>query len=116
MYRGHSCGHTDSHTHTQSSTHIHTLVWSQAETDEPLLKEEPPVTFTGEECLGRYLDLHTHFSAFLNARFGKKQQQGQAAKEGEDAPKGLEYYEYVVGLGSHLADVPRAQKLTAGYR
>lgn len=44
----------------------------QAENDEPLLKEEPHVDFTGEEALGRYLDLHEHHMTFINSKFGKK--------------------------------------------
>lgn len=55
----------------------------------------------GEEGLGRYLDLHPHFLAFLNTKFGKK---------------GLEYFEYVTGLGSHLTAVPRSHKMTVAFR
>ncbi|GFH21453.1 uncharacterized protein HaLaN_18761 [Haematococcus lacustris] len=73
----------------------------QAENDEALLKEEPTVEFTGEEGLGRYLDLHALFAAFQNAKFGSKT---------------LEYYEFVTGLGAHLGNIPRHFKMGAAYR
>jgi len=73
---------------------------TEAENDEHLIKEEPQVPFTGEEGMGRYLDLHEHFQAFCNAKFGKKQ----------------EYYEYVGSLGSHLTSIPRSAKSTGAYR
>ncbi|GFH09379.1 splicing factor 3a, subunit 3, partial [Haematococcus lacustris] len=72
-----------------------------AENDEALLKEEPTVEFTGEEGLGRYLDLHALFAAFQNAKFGSKT---------------LEYYEFVTGLGAHLGNIPRHFKMGAAYR
>eukprot|EP00955_Chlamydomonas_euryale_P116043 366393-Chlamydomonas_euryale.AAC.2 len=51
----------------------------QAESDEHLLREEPRPEFSGEEGLGRCLDLHEHFQRFVNSKFGKK----------------MEYYEYI---------------------
>ncbi|KAJ9507341.1 hypothetical protein QJQ45_006307 [Haematococcus lacustris] len=74
---------------------------TEAENDEALLKEEPTVEFTGEEGLGRYLDLHALFAAFQNAKFGSKT---------------LEYYEFVTGLGAHLGNIPRHFKMGAAYR
>mmetsp|Transcript_40482 Transcript_40482/g.89949 ORF Transcript_40482/g.89949 Transcript_40482/m.89949 type:complete len:508 (-) Transcript_40482:699-2222(-) len=73
---------------------------TEAENDEAALKEEPHVDFTGEEGLGRYLDLHEHFMRFVNSKFGKK----------------LEYNEYVSGFGEHLTGVPKSQKSTKQYR
>ena len=46
----------------------------QAEDGSALLKEEPHVEFTGEEGLGRYLDLHDLFLRFHNSKLGGKQQ------------------------------------------
>jgi hypothetical protein len=60
------------------------------------------VHFTGEEGLGRYLDLHACFSDFLNSKWGNKE---------------LQYYEYVSGLATHLASIPRTpHKSTAAYK
>lgn len=57
--------------------------------------------FVGEEGLGRYLDLHAHYLALINAKFGKKD---------------LEYYEYVAGLATHTSTIPRAFKAGTAYR
>ncbi|KXZ48869.1 hypothetical protein GPECTOR_25g454 [Gonium pectorale] len=51
---------------------------TEAEDDTPLLKEEPHVEFTGEEGLGRYLDLHDLYLRFLNLR--NQQQRGKGGK------------------------------------
>ena len=53
----------------------------QAENDEALLSEQPVVPFSGEECMGRFLDLHELFQSFVNAKFGKQvgRRAGQAA-------------------------------------
>eukprot|EP00898_Chlorokybus_atmophyticus_P001824 jgi/Chlat1/2642/Chrsp178S02486 len=46
------------------------LVTPEEEASE-LLKIEPVVEFAGEEMVGRYLDLQTFHSKFVNARFGR---------------------------------------------
>ncbi|KAF5832942.1 hypothetical protein DUNSADRAFT_10988 [Dunaliella salina] len=74
---------------------------TEAENDEPLLKEEPHVVFTGEEGFGRYLDLHSHYLALINAKFGKKD---------------LEYYEYVANLPTHTNSIPCVYKAGTAYR
>lgn len=55
----------------------------------------------GEEGLGRYLDLHPHFLAFINAKWGNKE---------------MAYFEYVTGLVTHLQAVAKPAKLQASYR
>ena len=44
----------------------------QAENDEALLAEQPVVPFSGEEGMGRFLDLHEHYHTFINSKFGKQ--------------------------------------------
>lgn len=73
---------------------------AQGEDDEALLREEPAVAFSGEEGLGRYLDLHDHFHAYVNSRFGRQ----------------VDYYTYVSSCLQDLASVPRAQRLARPYR
>lgn len=51
--------------------------------------------------MGRYLDLHAHYLALINAKFGKKD---------------LEYYEYVAGLATHTSAIPRTFKAGTAYR
>ncbi|KAI3432859.1 hypothetical protein D9Q98_010442 [Chlorella vulgaris] len=72
---------------------------TEAETDEALLQEQPMVPFSGEEGLGRFLDLHEAFQTFTNSKFGKQ----------------LDYYTYVAGVADFAA-LPRAQRLTKSYR
>lgn len=38
---------------------------------EQLLKEEPPIEFSGEEGYGRYLDLHELYGEYINSKFGE---------------------------------------------
>lgn len=57
------------------------------------------VPFSGEEGLGRFLDLHEAFQTFTNSKFGKQ----------------LDYYTYVAGVADFAA-LPRAQRLTKSYR
>lgn len=71
----------------------------QAENDEHLLREEPHVEFTGEEGLGRYLDLNEHHMRFFAAKFGRR----------------LEYFEYLTTFAD-FASVPRQYRLTKPYR
>lgn len=70
----------------------------QAENDE-VLRGELPVEFSGEEALGRYLDLHEHFNAFINSKFGRQ----------------LDYSGYLSALDA-FEDVPRHQRLSKPYR
>ncbi|CAI9767717.1 unnamed protein product [Fraxinus pennsylvanica] len=39
---------------------------------EQLLKEEPQIEFSGEEAVGRYLDLHELFNDYINSKFGEQ--------------------------------------------
>lgn len=52
---------------------------AQAENDEALLAEAPSVAFSGEEAMGRFLDLHELHQAFCNAKFGKQARCWEAA-------------------------------------
>ena len=52
--------------------HFPNALASTREELDAALEEPPAVEFTGEEGLGRYVDLHQHFSAFVNAPFGRK--------------------------------------------
>ena len=72
---------------------------SQAEDDSAALKQEPPLEFSGEEALGRYLDLHGHHMAFVNSPFGRQQ----------------DYAEYVSKLDA-FDEVPRRHRTGAAYQ
>lgn len=57
------------------ATHQHrtaALWFVQAENDEALLSEAPAVPFSGEEAMGRFLDLHELFQTYTNSKFGKQ--------------------------------------------
>ena len=41
------------------------------------------VPFSGEEGMGRFLDLHEHYHTFINAKFGK-QARGRRHSTGTD--------------------------------
>eukprot|EP00878_Enallax_costatus_P015542 GHUV01016279.1.p1 GENE.GHUV01016279.1~~GHUV01016279.1.p1 ORF type:complete len:477 (+),score=184.94 GHUV01016279.1:401-1831(+) len=72
---------------------------TMAEDDSALLKEEPKVEFSGEEGMGRYLDLHELHRVFQNAKFGRR----------------CDYLEYL----NHLADfasIDKTLKFTKPYR
>ena len=72
---------------------------SQAEDDSAALKHEPPLEFSGEEALGRYLDLHGHHMAFVNSPFGRQQ----------------DYAEYVATLDAFDL-IPRRHRTGAAYQ
>ncbi len=55
--------------------------------------------FSGEEGLGRYLDLHPFYLRFINSKFGRQ----------------TDYAEYV-GSVTSFAEVPRSQRLGRAYR
>ena len=57
--------------------------------------------FAGEEGFGRFLDLHSHYLALINSKFGKRE---------------LEYYEYVANLSTHTNNVSRVYKTGSAYR
>lgn len=71
----------------------------QAEDESAALKLEPPLEFSGEEALGRYLDLHEHHQRFINSKFGRQ----------------LDYAGYAAALDS-FEEIPRRQRLTKPYR
>ncbi|KAG7673773.1 hypothetical protein KSW81_006964 [Nannochloris sp. 'desiccata'] len=66
-----------------------------------LLGSEPHLAFSGEEGMGRFLDLHELHQEWQNAKFGGP----------------IDYSAYVAGLPEHLTAVqPRAQKITVQYK
>ncbi|KAG2709611.1 hypothetical protein I3760_05G247600 [Carya illinoinensis] len=67
---------------------------------EALLKEEPIIEFSGEEALGRYLDLHELFNLYINSKFGEPS---------------TEYSAYL-DIFSQPHKIPRKLKLTRQYR
>ena len=71
----------------------------QGDNDDALVGADPIVPFSGEEGLGRYLDLHEQQQAFLNSKFGRE----------------LDYYTYVASLADFGA-IPRQQRLGRPYR
>lgn len=71
-----------------------------AEDDAALAGPDPTLSFSGEEGLGRFLDLHELHRAWQNAKFGGH----------------IEYAAYVAALATHLGEVPRAAKATPAYR
>jgi len=71
----------------------------QAEDDSAALRHEPPVEFSGEEALGRYLDLHGHHMAFVNSAFGRQQ----------------DYAEYLAGL-TDFDQIQRRHRTGAAYQ
>lgn len=70
------------------------------EDDSALLGMTPPLSFSGEEGMGRFLDLHEHYSTWVNSKFG-----GQT-----------DYQSYVAALPAHLDTVHRTQRLTKQYK
>ncbi|BAT78813.1 hypothetical protein LR48_Vigan04g159600 [Vigna angularis] len=66
---------------------------------EMLLKEEPQIEFSGEEALGRYLDLHELYYQYVNSKFGDP----------------LEYSAYL-DVFSDTNKIPRKMKVTRQYR
>ncbi|CAL5344132.1 unnamed protein product [Camellia sinensis] len=66
---------------------------------EELLKEEPRIEFTGEEALGRYLDLHELYNEYINSKFAEP----------------IEYSAYL-DVFSQPHKIPRKLKLTRKYR
>jgi splicing factor 3A subunit 3 len=72
-----------------------------AENGAALLGSEPHLAFSGEEGMGRFLDLHELHQAWQNAKFGGP----------------IDYSAYVAGLPEHLTAVqPRTQKMTVQYK
>lgn len=66
---------------------------------EQLLKEEPQIEFSGEEAVGRYLDLHELFNDYINSKFGEK----------------IEYSAYL-DVFSQPEKISRKLKLTRQYQ
>jgi splicing factor 3A subunit 3 len=66
-----------------------------------LLGSEPHLAFSGEEGMGRFLDLHELHQEWQNAKFGGP----------------IDYSAYVASLPEHLSAVqPRTQKMTVQYK
>ncbi|KAK7410706.1 hypothetical protein VNO78_01709 [Psophocarpus tetragonolobus] len=76
---------------------------------EALLKEEPQIEFSGEEALGRYLDLHELYYQYVNSKFGEFIN----SKSGER--ERIEYSAYV-DVFSDTDKIPRKMKMTRQYR
>ncbi|GLU18354.1 hypothetical protein SLE2022_346600 [Rubroshorea leprosula] len=66
---------------------------------EGLLKEEPIIEFTGEEALGRYLDMHELYNQYINSKFGEP----------------IEYSAYL-DVFSKPQNIPHKLKSTRQYR
>ncbi|KAK4759057.1 hypothetical protein SAY87_020358 [Trapa incisa] len=66
---------------------------------EALLKEEPQVEFSGEEAMGRYLDMHELFHLYVNSKFGEP----------------IEYSAYLDTF-AHLEKISRRLKFSKQYR
>ncbi|XP_054798024.1 splicing factor SF3a60 homolog [Prosopis cineraria] len=66
---------------------------------EELLKEEPQIEFSGEEALGRYLDMHELYYRYINSKFGEP----------------IEYSAYL-DVFSLPEKIPRKMKMTRQYR
>lgn len=72
----------------------------QAENDALALRGgELPVEFSGEEALGRFLDVHEHYNRFINSKFGRQ----------------LDYAGYLAALDA-FEDVPRPLRASKPYR
>ena len=72
----------------------------QAENDALALRGgELPVDFSGEEALGRFLDVHEHYNRFINSKFGRQ----------------LDYAGYLAALDA-FEDVPRPLRASKPYR
>ena len=72
----------------------------QAENDALALRGgELPVEFSGEEALGRFLDVHEHYNRFINSKFGRQ----------------LDYAGYLAALDA-FEDVPRHLRASKPYR
>jgi splicing factor 3A subunit 3 len=67
------------------------------------IKEEPHVYFTGEEALGRFLDLHELHNMYINSKFGPK------TKDGDEEE--LEYMRYLDTF-SQVENIPRHFKFS----
>lgn len=63
------------------------------------LRGELDVEFSGEESLGRFLDLHESFNRFINSKFGRP----------------MEYAEYVASLDS-FEGIKRHHRFSKAYR
>jgi Pre-mRNA-splicing factor SF3A3, of SF3a complex, Prp9 len=57
------------------------------------------VEFSGEEALGRFLDVHEHYNRFINSKFGRQ----------------LDYAGYLAALDA-FEDVPRHLRASKPYR
>lgn len=71
---------------------------TEAENNTEGLPGELDVEFSGEESLGRFLDLHEPFNAFINSNFGRQ----------------VDYSAYVASVDSF--DVKRSQRFSKAYR
>lgn len=66
---------------------------------EALLKEEPVIEFSGEEAMGRYLDMHELYNQYINSKFGEP----------------IEYSAYL-DVFSEPDKIPRKLKFTRQYK
>lgn len=68
------------------------------EEPEEQVKAEPRIEFSGEEGVGRYLDLHVFYHEFVNSSFGRP----------------MEYLEFVQQL-DEFSNIPRQHRMTKAY-
>lgn len=87
---------------------------TEAPNEDALLREEPPLEFSGEECLGRCLDLIEHHQRYVNAKWGKQCDYSQyladlaaGAAPPQGAPTSSDYRDYLKRLFEYLASFYR---------
>ena len=78
---------------------------------------EPRVDFTGEECNGRFLDLHEHYHRLLGSKL-LSQLDKKAVVVASDGPSShsLEYFEYVEKFATQLLSIDHSAKNTKQFR
>ncbi|CAA7034050.1 unnamed protein product [Microthlaspi erraticum] len=79
--------------------------------NEAVLKEDPVIAFTGEECFGRYLDLHDLHNQYINSSFGERVDYSayldvfsQPEKISPELKMSSQYTEYMEALLGYLID------------
>ncbi len=72
---------------------------AQAEDNTGGLRGGLEVDFSGEESLGRFLDLHESFNRFINSKFGRQ----------------MDYAEYLESVDS-FDDIKRHHRFSKAYR
>jgi splicing factor 3A subunit 3 len=76
------------------------ITGAESEHDASLRETNPKLHFSGEEGLGRFLDLYELHQTWQNAEFGSR----------------VDYAAYVQGLPTHLTGIPHASKGSSPYK